>query len=209
MFLTPRIEQAIVRATVLHRDQKRKVSGVPYIVHPYSVAFLLAHFVEDEDVIIAGLLHDVLEDTPEYTAPMLRADFGDRVLRIVQEVTEDFTQAEKMDRVLRGERNASAWRSRKERYLENLKNDSPEGLLVATADKIHNMRGVIDEYRLHGEQVWGKFRRPAADLVWFYAKANQVIGECLQHPLVDEMNKVFKELEQATEATIRQTNQTV
>ncbi|MBP9728387.1 MAG: bifunctional (p)ppGpp synthetase/guanosine-3',5'-bis(diphosphate) 3'-pyrophosphohydrolase [Candidatus Moranbacteria bacterium] len=191
MFLTPKIERAIVRATVLHQSQKRKVSGVPYIVHPYSVAFLLAHYTDDEDVIIAGLLHDTLEDVPEYTEEMLREEFGDRVHRIVREVTEDYTQAEKEDHTLRG----NNWRARKERYLKNLVNDSEEALLVATADKIHNMRNALDEYALHGDAVWEKFKRNADNLIWFYSEASRVISDHLKHPLVDEMNRLVLELQ--------------
>lgn len=191
MFLTKRIEQAIIRATVLHEPQRRKVSGVPYIVHPFSVAFLLAHYVDDEDVIIAGLLHDTIEDVPSYTEDMLRAEFGDRVANIVLEVTEDFTQAEKEDHNIRG----NGWRARKEKYLENLKNDSSEALLVATADKIHNMRNALDEYALHGDGVWQKFERNADNLIWFYTEAASVISTHLTHPLVDEMNRLLAELQ--------------
>lgn len=194
MFLTQRIERAIVRATVLHQSQKRKVSGVPYIVHPYSVAFLLAHYVDDEDVIIAGLLHDTLEDIPEYTEAMLREEFGERVCAIVQEVTEDYTQAEKEDHSIRGHN----WRARKEKYLANLANDSEEALLVATADKIHNMRNALDEYALHGDVVWEKFRRNVENVVWFYGQATLIISAHLDHPLVDEMNRIFGELKAIT-----------
>lgn len=191
MFLTPKIEKAIVRATVLHQSQKRKVSGVPYIVHPYSVAFLLAHYTDDEDVIIAGLLHDTLEDIPEYTEEMLREEFGERACAIVKEVTEDFTQAEKEDHSIRG----NNWRARKEKYLANLSNDSQEALLVATADKIHNMRSALDEYRIHGDSVWEKFKRNADNLIWFYTEAASVINEHLEHPLVEEMNRLLLELQ--------------
>lgn len=191
MFLTPRIEKAIVRATVLHQSQKRKISGVPYIVHPYSVAFLLAHYTDDEDVIIAGLLHDTLEDIPEYTEEMLREEFGERACAIVKEVTEDFTQAEKEDHSIRG----NNWRARKEKYLANLSNDSKEALLVATADKIHNMRSALDEYRIHGDSVWEKFKRNADNLIWFYTEAAKVINEHLDHPLVEEMNRLLLELQ--------------
>lgn len=191
MFLTPKIEKAIVRATVLHQSQKRKVSGVPYIVHPYSVAFLLAHYTDDEDVIIAGLLHDTLEDIPEYTEEMLREEFGERACAIVKEVTEDFTQAEKEDHSIRG----NNWRARKEKYLANLSNDSQEALLVATADKIHNMRSALDEYRIHGDSVWEKFKRNADNLIWFYTEAARVINEHLEHPLVEEMNRLLLELQ--------------
>lgn len=192
MFLTPRIEQAIVRATVLHHSQKRKVSGVPYIVHPYGVAFLLAHYTDDEDVIIAGLLHDVLEDVPEYTEAMLEAEFGERVTAIVKEVTEDYLQGGKGKSLAQ---DSVSWRSRKAGYVENLKNDSKEALLVATADKIHNMRGLIDEYRVHGESVWEKFRRPGIDLLWFYQLAAKAISDHLAHPLVDEMQRILRDLE--------------
>ncbi len=191
MFLTERIERAIVRATVLHHAQKRRVSGVPYIVHPYSVAFLLAHYIDDEDVIIAALLHDTLEDVPEYSAALLREEFGDRVCAIVLEVTEDFTQAEKEDHSIRG----TNWRARKEQYLHNLSNDSQEALLVATADKIHNMRNTLDEYGIHGTEVWDKFKRNADNLIWFYTEAARVISARLTHPLVDEMNRLLLDLQ--------------
>lgn len=193
MFLTEKIEKAIVRATLLHASQKRKVSGVPYIVHPYAVAFLLAHYSNDEDVIIAGLLHDVLEDVPQYTEQDMRAEFGERVLAIVKEVTEDFTPAEKEDHRLR-EHNEESWRARKEKYLENLRNASEEALMVAAADKIHNMHGIIDEYRIHGVGVWEKFKRPPAKQLWFYNAAAKAISEKLEHPLVEEMQKVLAEL---------------
>lgn len=193
MFLTQRIEQAIVRATVLHHFQKRKVSGVPYVVHPYSVAFLLAHYTDDEDVIIAGLLHDVLEDIPDYTEAMFREEFGDRPLKIVREVTEDYTEAERLNHLLRGDK--GSWRKRKEKYLKNLENDTEEALLVAAADKICNMRNIIDEYRRHGEQIWENFGRQKADLLWFYEGANRVISAYLRHPLAVEMDKIYQELE--------------
>jgi len=191
MFLTRKIEQAIVRATLLHQSQKRKVSGVPYIIHPYSVAFLLAHYTDDEDVIIAGLLHDTLEDTPAYTEDMLREEFGDRVCTIVQEVTEDYTQAEKEDHSIRGHN----WRTRKEKYLAHLANDSTEALLVATADKIHNMRNALDEYALYGDAVWKQFQRNPDNLIWFYTEVSRVISARLQHPLVDEMKRILLELQ--------------
>lgn len=191
MFLTERIGKAIVRATMLHHSQKRKISGAPYIVHPYAVAFLLAHYVTDEDIIIAGLLHDTLEDVPTYTEAMLREEFGDRVCSIVKEVTEDYTQAEREDHSIRGR----TWRARKEQYLANLANDSEAALLVAAADKIHNMRDAVDEYRTYGTDIWERWRRDAENMVWFYTEAARIISDRLEHPLVDEMNRVLAELQ--------------
>lgn len=180
-----------MKATILHAAQERKVSKVPYITHPYSVAFLLAHYIDDEDVIIAGLLHDVLEDVPNYGDDDLRRDFGERVYSIVKEVTEDFSQAEKEDHSLRG----AGWRVRKEKYLENLSDDSKEALLVATADKIHNLRSILEEYEKHGEGVWDIFRRDPKNMFWFYSESSRIISERLDHPLVEEMKSVLAELE--------------
>jgi GTP pyrophosphokinase len=74
-------------------------------------------------------------------------------------------------------------------------NDSREALLVATADKIHNMRNALDEYHIHGEVVWKKFRGDAENIVWFYTEAGTIISARLVHPLVDEMNRLIHELQ--------------
>lgn len=191
MFLTKKIERAIVTATVLHQNQKRKLNDVPYIVHPYAVAFLLAHYSDDEDVIIAGLLHDTLEDVPSYTEEKLCAEFGERVCKIVKEVTEAYTQEEKEHPYKR----AGSWLARKEGYLKYLKDDSKEALLVAAADKIHNMRSFLDEYQIHGEVIWEQFRTDREKMLWFYGEATNIIEKRLSHPLSEELRKVFTELE--------------
>lgn len=191
MFLTKKIERAIVLATVLHQNQKRKMNGVPYIIHPYAVAFLLAHYSDDEDVIIAGLLHDTLEDVPFYTEEKLCAEFGERVCRIVKEVTEAYTEEEKKHPYKR----AASWLMRKEGYLKYLKDDSEEALLVAAADKIHNMRSFLDEYQIHGEIIWEHFRTDKEKMLWFYNEATQIICSRLEHPIVIELKKIFEEFE--------------
>lgn len=188
MFLTPKIESAIKRATSLHDGQKRKVSGLPYVVHPYAVAFLLAHYTDDEDVIIAGLLHDVLEDVPGYTEDDLVAEFGARVTAIVKEVTEDYTEAAKMDHSLRRQ----GWKERKEKYLSNLSDDSPEALLVTTADKIHNLRSLINDYGVHRETTWERLGNKER-IFWFYSETVRVISDHLDHPLAEELRKTFDE----------------
>jgi (p)ppGpp synthase/HD superfamily hydrolase len=193
MFLTPRIERAIVRATELHAGQRRKVNNAPYIVHPYAVAFLLAHYTDNEDVVIAGLLHDVLEDVPGYSAQDLADEFGKHVESIVSEVTEDYTEAEKEDHSLRKHN----WKERKEKYLINLSDDSHEALLVATADKIHNLRSLIDDYRICGESAWERLGNKER-IFWFYGEATRIISERLDHPLAEELRKTFFE---ATEST--------
>ncbi|MBI2439639.1 MAG: bifunctional (p)ppGpp synthetase/guanosine-3',5'-bis(diphosphate) 3'-pyrophosphohydrolase [Candidatus Moranbacteria bacterium] len=189
MFLTPKIERAIVRATLLHEHQRRKVNRVPYIVHPYAVAFLLAHYVDDEDVIIAGLLHDVLEDVPHYAEENLREEFGERAFRIVKEVTEDMTQAEKKNHDQRSAR----WLERKKKYLLNLSDDSEEALLVVAADKIHNLRSFLEDYTRHGEVIWSQLNTKKEGMLWFYGEVVKIITRRLHHPLADELKKTFIE----------------
>jgi (p)ppGpp synthase/HD superfamily hydrolase len=193
MFLTPKIELAIKQAASLHDGQKRKVSDVPYIVHPYAVAFLLAHYTDDEEVIIAGLLHDVLEDVPGYTENDLIAEFGARVTAIVKEVTEDYTEAEKEDHSLRKHN----WKERKEKYLANLSDDSHEALLVATADKVHNIRSLIDDYAIHGEATWERLGNKER-IFWFYGETVRIISDRLDHPLAEELRKTFEEAIEST-----------
>ncbi len=189
MFLTEKIEKAIVRSAELHRKQNRKASGAPYIVHPFAVAFLLAHYVEDEDVICAGLLHDVLEDVPSYGEEKMKEEFGENVYRIVKEVTEDRDPTDRFGIFSK----KSDWKERKLRYLENLKNDSPEGMMIAAADKIHNIRSLVDGYASRGDAVWKLFRGEKSEILWFYESVLQVLRDHLKHPITDELERTFSE----------------
>ncbi len=192
MLLTSKIEKAIVRSAQLHRHQNRKAGGAPYIVHPYAVAFLLAHYSEDEDVICAALLHDVLEDVPSYGAERMQAEFGERVYRIVKEVTEDHQPLKRRGWFMPSHQKRS-WKERKEQYIERLKDDSKEGLMIATADKIHNLRSLIDSYALEGEMIWKSFPAGRAETFWFYHTVLGVIRDHLAHPLVEELASVLEE----------------
>lgn len=197
MLLTPKIEKAIVRSAELHRHQKRKAGGAPYIVHPFAVAFLLAHYSDDEDVICAGLLHDILEDVPSYGAERMQEEFGERVYRIVKEVTEDrehegaiqfFPYSQNLHR--------KDWKARKEGYLERLQDDSSEGLLIAAADKIHNLRSLVDSYLEQGDGVWKSFPAGKEETFWFYSSVLAILKRRLTHPLVGEFEETLEEARQ-------------
>lgn len=208
MFLTDQIFRAIERATELHDGQTRRVNGLPYIVHPYAVGFLLAHFTDNEDVIIAGLLHDTLEDVPSYTREMLETEFGPEVARLVSEVTEDnaiydeHPELSHQDRV----------RLKKQDYLERLMDDSEGALMIAAADKICNTRSFLGEYEKYGpEEFWKKWRRNAPSFeqdrgtseryLRFALAFNDIIQSKLKHPLAEELDRVTK----AAEKIIRET----
>lgn len=146
---SPRVEQAIKKASILHRAQTRRGDvDYPYITHLVSVGAILGHYTSDEDVIIAGLLHDTIEDT-DYTPEELEKDFGKRVRDIVMGVTEKKEE--------NGER--LSWEVRKSYYLKTLEEAPTESLLVSAADKIHNLRSIAESYQSMGKEFWQVYTR--------------------------------------------------
>jgi (p)ppGpp synthase/HD superfamily hydrolase len=186
MNLTPKIQKAIIGASVLHKDQKRKGDGLPYIIHPYSVAFILSNYTDDEDAIVAGLLHDVLEDVPEYTKEDLKNDFGERVCKIVQEVSEDKDPKDSR------EKEKISWQERKEKYIANLKTDSQEALLVSCADKIHNLQAMLAAYKNQGEELWKNFNAPKEKISWYYGEVLEVMKDKLKNEIVGELAETYE-----------------
>lgn len=185
MTFTPTIERAIRRASLLHNGQVRKAEkDLPYITHLFSVAALLSTYASKEEVIIAGLLHDTLEDTP-YTEKELEEEFGTSVREIVESVTEA-THYEK-------EKIAFSWKERKERYLKKLKVANAEALMVAAADKIHNLQTIIDDYKKHGSSIWKNFRSKLSDQMWFFGEVLLILEERLDSDIVLKYREVFNE----------------
>lgn len=209
MFLTDKIFRAIERATELHDGQTRRVNGLPYIVHPYAVGFLLAHFSENEDVIIAGLLHDTLEDVPGYTQERLEAEFGPAVARLVSEVTEDNAIYDEHPELPHEDR----IRLKKQDYLERLLDDSEGALMIAAADKICNTRSFLGEYQKFGpHEFWARWRqnapaheekRASSERYLRFALAfNTIIQAKLSaHPLAEELDRVTKVAEKIIHET--------
>ncbi|HIK29867.1 MAG TPA: HD domain-containing protein [Oscillatoriales cyanobacterium M59_W2019_021] len=155
--LTNRFSSALVYAHQLHLNQVRKGSNIPYISHLLSVAALVLEEGGDEDEAIAALLHDAVEDCGG--APIsaeIRAKFGERVARLVRECTESETLPK------------PPWKERKQRYLEQLKDCDAGAYRIAIADKLHNARSTLREYRRQGDAVWQKFKGGKEGTLWFY-----------------------------------------
>jgi len=186
MNLTPRIQKAIIKAAVLHYFQKRKGDGSPYIIHPYSVTFILANYTDNEDVIISGLLHDVLEDVPNYSEIQFKKDFGNKIYKIVKEVS-----GEEEDATFGREEQKSTWRARKGKYLKRLKSASLEAMMVCAADKIHNITSLMEAYRKEGNEVEKKFNASLDRKLWFYGEVLEVLRERLDNEIVKELKQVY------------------
>lgn len=191
MKLTPRIQQAINLASRLHSGQTRKGdSGLPYISHPFSVAWILSNYTDDEDVIVGALLHDVLEDVKGYYYDDLVKDFNERVAQIVKGVSEDKDPNIESD-------GQATWQTRKLKYLAGLENDSEESLLVCCADKIHNLQSMIDAYKEKGEELWTYFNSPKDKKLWIYQEILKFMKKRLNSPIVAELEDVYSQAEKS------------
>lgn len=178
-----RIEQAIRAAAVLHKGQVRRgQTPLPYVTHLYAVAFIVADYTNDEDTIIAALLHDTIEDT-DYTQEELQDDFGGNVMEIVLGVTEPRTP----------EGQTRSWKENKKLYLKQLSKAPKGSLIVAAADKIHNMRCVVEEYYDNHSQFIADFGGSLEDRLITYQEISNVLNRKLENEILAEFNHVFTE----------------
>lgn len=186
--ITPLLQQAMILATTLHWNQRRKADRFPYIIHPYSVMFIASRYTTNEAVLCAALLHDVLEDVPseQYSFSEMEAQFGKRVAALVVSVSEDKKAG------MSKEEEKKTWQQRKNSYLEKLKTATDEGtFLIAAADKIHNIQSMIDIYPVYGEELWRAFSAPKEKTLWFYDEVIRVLKAQFSSPIVTELETVY------------------
>lgn len=189
MILTPRFEEALVFATQLHAEQWRKGTDIPYIGHLLAVASIVLENGGDEDTAIAGLLHDAIEDQGGVaTREEIRRRFGETVVEIVNGCTD----ADVLPK--------PPWRVRKEAYIEHLRVASPEVRLVSTADKLHNARAVLADYRVLGETLWSRFHGGRDGTLWYYRSVTDALRQAGTSPLVEELERVVSEIERLASA---------
>lgn len=177
--------KAINKAAEWHRNQVRKISNVPFIVHPLGTAWIVSRYTDDETTIIAAFLHDGPEDVPSCTFKILKQEFGERVASIVREVSE-----EKDPRESRSSKKKT-WRTRKITYLKNLRNASQPALMVCCADKIHNLLSLLADYEEFGDSILEKLNSPPDQQLWYYQSVFQILSDRLDNDIVDELEKVL------------------
>jgi len=178
-----RIEQAIRAATVLHKDQVRRgVPPLPYITHLFAVAWMVRDYTKDENIVIAAFLHDVLEDT-SYTAAELEEDFGEQVRNLVVALTEPKEKDGK----------ALTWKERKDAYLAGLKKAPTEALTIAAADKIHNMRCIVEQYYDDHSRFLVDFPGSLEERALGYQDLSNLLNRQLDNAIIGEFNHVYTE----------------
>lgn len=174
------IEEAIIYATIMHQGKIRKFGGIPYILHPMEVAQILSTMTDDREIIAAGILHDIVEDT-DGTLAEIGSRFGKRVAYLVSSESEnEYPNEDK----------AATWKRRKEESLLVLKNSTDIGVkMLWLADKLANIRSLAGIYSEKGEAMWQDLHQsdPAMQC-WYY----RTIAETVELSL--NKTGAFKEL---------------
>ena len=192
--------QAFALAEWLHGDQYRKNSNeealkIPYLTHLIDVMSLLIQAGASDDQLIAGLLHDALEDQPvtpdgQVTQMVISEMFGARVLELVDAATDGGAGVP---------RDESTWRLRKQAHVDemsvHLKAD-PQALLVPLADKLANGQSIINDLHHVGPIVWERFNANRDDVIWYYTSALAVFESAFGavHVLVGRLRRVVAEM---------------
>lgn len=179
--LGPRFLRAFLFAAEKHKGQTRKASTIPYIAHLMGVASLVLEAGGDEDLAIAALLHDVVEDcggTP--ILKEVRRRFGTRVAKVVDGCTDSDTYPK------------PPWRERKETYIRHLRGADADTRLVSAADKLNNVRSILSDYRNLGERIWSRFNGGREGTLWYYRTLRD---EFLRH----KPNRITRDLDLAVD----------
>ena len=186
--LTERFDDALRYATAHHARQLRKGTPIPYAAHLLAVASLVLEMQGDEDEAIGGLLHDVVEDGGGPQAlEHIEQTFGPRVAAIVRANSDSLT----------GESEKAPWHERKHTYVAAFPHKSPAALRVSLADKLHNARSILSDYRIHGDALWARFGQGKGlatrvyyrELAAAFERERARMGEHAA-PAVDELRRV-------------------
>ena len=152
------LDRAIVFAVRAHRNVERKGKGFPYIVHPMEAMSIVATMTNDQELLAATALHDVVEDT-DTTVDDLRREFGNRIALLVEAESDIQVDGSKAD----------SWHQRKQAAIDRLARASHDVKIVALGDKLSNMRAIARDYAQQGDALWNLFHaKDPKEHEWHY-----------------------------------------
>lgn len=176
------LNKAIIYAVEKHAGQLRKGTQIPYIVHPMEVLALLNEMRADMTVIIAGVLHDTVEDTSATIDDIIR-EFGEDVAELVGNHTED---------------KSKTWFQRKSQGLRELAEGSFDLKCLVLADKLSNVRNMYRDYMIEGDEYWDRFNAPFEKQAWYYNSAVKAMEELKDNENTAVRYNEFKEIVENT-----------
>jgi len=174
------LDYAIYFATRAHTGQKRKTdTNVDMIFHPFTVGMILQSANTSTNCVIAGILHDVVEDT-KYTMEDIQEEFGKQIAEIVEGVSEN---------------KSLPWKERKIEAIEKVRTASLDVKLVECADKISNLETMYSLYQDIGEDIWKSFNKPKEEQKWYYTQMYEaVIAETEENELFKRYEKILNQI---------------
>ena len=164
---TSLLDHAITFAVKAHQGMERKGKGFPYVVHPMEAVCIVATMTNDQELLAAAALHDVIEDT-DTTADDLKKEFGERVAMLVEAESDDKAGGSK----------AETWHQRKQDTLDRLRNADLDIKIVALGDKLSNMRAIAHDYAVLGDELWNRFTvKDPAEHAWRYHALAEALND--------------------------------
>jgi len=196
-----RINHALAFAAKHHDRQVRKGTRLPYLTHPANVAIILTRYGRDEDIVIAGILHDVIEDCvrENYTRAMLEQRIGDKFGMTVLDTVLAVTHRTVDD----GGTDLSS-DERKDDYLERLIGASEAARWVCAADKLHNAGTIVADLQrtIEPMTVWGRFNAGRDGTVRWYRRVYERLRELgFTAAIMEELRRVVESLEELAESS--------
>ena len=182
------LNKAIIYAVEKHAGQLRKGTQMPYIVHPMEVLALLNEMRADMTVIIAGVLHDTVEDTSATIDDIIR-EFGEDVAELVGNHTED---------------KSKTWFQRKSQGLRELAEGSFDLKCLVLADKLSNVRNMYRDYMIEGDEYWDRFNAPFEKQAWYYNSAVKAMEELKDNENTAVRYNEFKEIVEKTFGQVKE-----
>ncbi|MGA2888500.1 MAG: HD domain-containing protein [Terracidiphilus sp.] len=189
--LSSRFTSAIDYARVLHIE-RRKGTDIPYMAHLLGVAALVmgeaghVGFPVTEDMVIAALLHDAVEDHGGMARLKdIEHNFGANVARMVDGLSDSLAD-DPFDK--------QSWLERKQAYVKRLSGEAADVQLISAADKLYNARAILEDYRKIGPRIWARFKRGRKEQIWYFDELLTVFRLVGGNRIVEELERVVEEL---------------
>ena len=162
------LTKAICFAAEKHEGQTRKGTDIPYITHPMEAGAIAATLTDDEEIIAAAVLHDVVEDCG-VTGGELTVLFGERVASLVAADSEDKRESLPA---------ADTWKIRKEETIAEIGKMNRDEKIIVLADKLSNVRAIYRDYAVLGDRLWEKFNcHDKNEQGWYYKSICDALRE--------------------------------